>query len=262
MQTKNLNSTILVVAVIGLLVWNGLVARPAAISAPSIQSEARVGSIRVSGSSAIRVQPNRVVVLFGVQAFASTPGAAQASDTRSSQAVVKAMRAQGIASYDIATANFSIQPRYDDYKQNVISGYLACNTIAITLRDVQQLEKVLVAALEAGATTVDGVEFSVNNLRQLRDRARDQAVQAALEKATAMADAAGMALGQVTNISEDSGNYYFGSWYSNRQWTNYQNVVQDLSSEGALVLEDGTVSLGQIVVQAQVSLTAEMEKSP
>jgi uncharacterized protein YggE len=173
------------------------------------------------------------------------------------------LRAQGVANYDIATANFSIQPRYDDYKQNVISGYLACNTIAVTLRDVQQLEKVLVTALEAGATTVDGVEFSVNNMRQLRDRARDQAVQAALEKATDMADAAGMALGQVTNISEDSGNYYFGSWYGNRQWTNYQNVVQDLSSEGALVLEDGTVSLGQIVVQAQVSLTAEMGiKSP
>jgi uncharacterized protein YggE len=256
MQTKNYRSTIILVAVIGLLVWNELGARPAASAAP--QPEAAVGSISVSGSSAVRVQPDRVVVLFGVQAFAPTPSAAQASDTQSSQAVVKAMRAQGIANRDIATANFSIQPRYEDYNQNIINGYLACNTIAVTLRDVQQLEKVLVTALEAGATTVDGVEFSVSNLRQLRDRARDQAVRAALEKATAMAGAAGMSVGQVTHISEDSGGHYFGSWYGNRQWTNYQNVIQDLSSEGALVLEDGTVSLGQIVVQAQVSLTVEL----
>lgn len=257
MQTKY-SSTILLVAVIGLLVWNGLGARPAASAAPPPQSEVAVGSISVSGSSAIRVQPDRVVVLFGVQAFAPTPGAAQASDTLSSQAVVKAMRAQGIANRDIATANFSIQPRYEDYNQNIINGYLACNTIAVTLRNVQQLEKVLVTALEAGATTVDGVEFSVSNLRQLRDRARDQAVRAALEKAAAMAGSAGMSVGQVTHISEDSGGHYFGSWYGNRQWTNYQNVIQDLSSEGALVLEDGTVSLGQIVVQAQVSLTVEL----
>jgi hypothetical protein len=35
-------------------------------------------------------------------------------------------------------------------------------------------------------------------------------------------------------------------------------VVQELSAEGAITLEDGTVSLGQIVVQAQVSLSAKL----
>jgi hypothetical protein len=260
MQTKNPSNAFFLVAVIGLLVWTGLGVRSAAVGTPLSQSGAAVGSISVSGSSAIRVQPDRVVILFGVQAFAPTPGAAQALDAQLSQSVVSAMRVQGVANRDVATANFSIQPRYEDYDQNIITGYLARNTIAVTLRDVPQLEKVLVAALEAGATTVDSVEFSVSNLRPLRDRVRDQAVRAALEKATAMAGAAGMSVGYVTNIAEDSWGHYFGSWYGNRQWTNYQNVIQDLSSEGALVLEDGTISLGQIVVQAQVSLTAELTR--
>jgi hypothetical protein len=172
---------------------------------------------------------------------------------------VNAIRAQDIAERYIATANFSIQPRYEDYDRNIINGYGAQNTIAVTLRDVQKLEPVLVEALEAGASTVDGIEFSVTNLRELRDRARDQAVQAALEKAEAMAGAAGMTVGSVTHINEDSGGFYFGSWYGrNRQWTNFQNVVQELSAEGAITLEDGTVSLGQIVVQAQISLSAEL----
>jgi hypothetical protein len=35
-------------------------------------------------------------------------------------------------------------------------------------------------------------------------------------------------------------------------------VVQDLATEGALTLEDGSISLGQIVVKAQVTLTAEI----
>ena len=122
---------------------------------------------------------------------------------------------------------------------------------------MQKLEPVLIAALEAGATFVDGVEFSVTNLRQLRDQARELAVQAALEKATAMAAAAGLALGDVTNIREDAGHHgYFGSWRGSRQWTNYQNVVQDLADEGAITLEDGSISLGQIVVTAHVGLTA------
>lgn len=258
MQTKSSLNTILLLSIVGLLLWNGAGARPVAIAMPPQQETQSVGSISVSGSSAIRVQPNRVVVLFGIQAFAPTPGEARAQNERHSRAVVAAIQAQGVAERDIATADFDIQPRYTDYDRNIISGYAACNTIAVILRDVTKIQAVLVAALESGATTVDGIEFSTTNLRALRDQAREQAVRAALEKAEAMAEVAGMRLGHVTGISEDYWGSYFGSWRGNRQWTNYQNVVQDLSAEGAIVLEDGAISLGQIVVTAQVSLTAEM----
>lgn len=255
MQTKNSGFAVLLVAVACLLTWNVTSARPAAVAALPSQPAA-AGSISVSGSSAIRVQPDRVVIIFGVETFAGTPRASQSENARLGQAVITAIAAQQVAERDIATADLIIQPRYEDYDRNIISGYGTRTTIAVTLRDVQKLEPVLVAALEAGATTVDGIEFSVTNLRQLRDRARTQAVQAALEKARDMAAAAGMAVGSVTAINEGSGNYYFGSWSGNRQWTNYQNVVQDLVAEGAITLEDGSISLGQIVVKAEVSLTA------
>ncbi len=256
MENRNWSTWILIV-IVGLLVWQGMDARPTAVAALPTEPTP-TGSISVSGSSAIRVQPDRVVVLFGVETFASTPSAAQAQNARQSRAVIAAIRAQDIAERDIATANFSIHPRYDNYDRNVISGYGARNTIGVTLRDVQKLEPVLVAALEAGADAVDGIDFSVTNLRQLRDQAREKAVQAALEKAADMAEDAGMATGNVTNIREETWNTYFGSWRGDRQWTNFQNVVQDLSNEGAITLEDGSISLGQIVVQAQVSLTAEL----
>jgi len=257
MQTKNSGYTVLLVAIACLLAWNGTSARPAAVAALP-PAPAAAGSISVSGSSAIRVQPDRVVIIFGVETFAETPRVSQSQNARLGQAIITAIRAQQVAERDIATADLIIQPRYEDYDRNIINGYGTRTTIAVTLRDVQKLEAVLVAALEAGATTVDGIEFSVTNLRQLRDRARTQAVQAALEKARDMAAAAGMTVGSVTAINEDSGNYYFGSWYGNRQWTNYQNVVQDLAAEGAITLEDGSISLGQIVVKAEVSLTASL----
>ena len=166
------------------------------------------------------MQPDRVVLIFGVETFARTPRASQAQNARLSKEVLDAIRAHSIAERDIATAHFTIQPRYDDYDWNVISGYEARNTIAVTLRNVQKLEPVLVAALEAGATAVDGIEFSVTNLRELRDEARELAIQAALEKAAAMSAAAGVALGDVTNIREDGlRSSYFGSWRGDRQWT-------------------------------------------
>jgi uncharacterized protein YggE len=256
-ETRSIASTLLLVVVVGLLMWRGVGAQPATVAALPT-GPVTTGSISVSGSSAIRVQPDRVVVLFGVETFAATPSVSRAQNARRSRAVIEVIRAQDIAERDIATANFILQPRYDDYERNIISGYGARNTIAVTLRDVQKLEPVLVVALEAGATTVDGIDFSVTNLRRLRDQAREQAVQAALEKATALAEAAGIVTGDVTNIREETWSTYFGSWRGDRQWTNFQNVIQDLSNEGAITLEDGSISLGQIVVQAQVSLTAEL----
>jgi len=256
MQTRNFGNTVFLVIVAGLLVWNVTGARPTVVA--EVPSEpVATGSISVSGSSAIRVQPDRVVVIFGVETFAKTPRASQAQNAHLSEKVLDAIRSQSIAERDVATAHFTLQPEYEDsYYHRHIVGYWTLNTIAVTLRDVEKLEPVMIAALEAGATGVDGVEFSITRLRQLRDEARELAVQAALEKGAAMAAAARLALGNVTSIHEDALNYgYFGSWRGNRQWTNYQNVVQDLAAEGGITLEDGSISLGQIVVKAQVSLT-------
>jgi len=257
MQGKLSSGTFLTVAAVVLLAGGLVIARPA----PAAQTDvARVGSISVSGSSAIRVQPDRVVIALGIETFGETPSAARDLNAGRAKQVLAAMRAQGIADKDLATAGFFLQPEYDDWSnhRNIV-GYWARNTIAVTLRDVAQLERVLVAGLEAGANAVDGVEFSVTNLRELRDQARAQAVQAAMEKAAAMAGVAHLSVGDITNINENSWySGYYGS--SGRQWTNTQNVVQDLTDAGALTIEDGSIALGQIVVRAEVSLTAEMVK--
>ncbi len=174
--------------------------------------------------------------------------------------MLAALRGRNIADKDMATANFTLQPKYEDWgTRRQILGYWARNSIVVTLRDVTQLENLLVTGLEAGANAVDGIEFSVTNLRELRDQARAQAVQAAMEKAAAMASVAQLKLGEVTSI--DEGSYYSGYYGSSgRQWTNVQNVVQDLSNAGAITIEDGSIALGQVVVRADVSLTAEMVK--
>ena len=258
MEARDHVNTVLLLIIAGLLLLNGNSARPATTTAVASDADS-TGSITVSGSSAIRVQPDRVVVVFGVGTFARKPSTSRAQNAELSKAVLTAIRDQGVKDKDIATANLTIQPRYEDYDWNVISGYASRNTIAVTLREVEKLEPVLIAALEAGATSVDGVEFSVTNLRELRDEARELAVKAALEKAAAMANAANVRVGSVTGIREDAWDYgYFGWWGGRNQWTNYQNVVQDLTSEGAITLEDGSISLGQIVVKAQVTLTAEI----
>jgi len=256
MTRNHVVTGVLMGAVLCLIVWNvaGAGPGPAAAVTPEV-----VGSISVSGSSAIRVQPDRAVVVLGVQTFAETPAQSQALNTQRMTHVRAAIRAVGVADKDVTTANFTIWPEYEDWgRHDLIRGYVTSNNIAVTVRDVSRVEELLVRSLEAGATSVEGIEFSVNNLRELRDDARALAVEAAMEKAADMAAAAGISIGQVTAIGEQSWNYYGGL---SRNWTANQNVVQDPFGEGAILLEDGSISLGQITVRAEVSVSVQLRSA-
>jgi uncharacterized protein YggE len=221
------------------------------------------GTMHTTGSAVIRVQPDKATLRLGVQTFGVTPSDSHAKNAGIVEAVLKAVRGEGVPARDIATDYFSIRPEYDPYsqgKQKVV-GYWTDNTVVVTLRQVDRLSDVLMAALEAGATTVDDVTFSTNRLRELRDEARAMAVKAAMEKAQALAGAASLAVGDVQSLNENSWSYYWGSWSSRGgyTWANVQQNVMQAPSPQDLP-EDGEFSLGQIVVQAQVDMSVEIGK--
>jgi hypothetical protein len=155
-----------------------------------------------------------------------------------------------------------IQPVYDDYDSLYIKGYRIYNVIAITLRDISKVNKVIGAALGAGANQVVNVEFYLSNLRKYRDQARDLAMKAASEKADDLASAAGAETGCVMNINENTWSYYNSGWYGQSRdlWT--QNVMQNATPSGGdtMALTDGgPVNLGQISVRAEVSASFSLK---
>jgi uncharacterized protein YggE len=234
----------------------------AAPAAASRAPDATGGAIHTSGSAVIRVQPDRASIRFGVETFGASPRSSQAENEAIVKRVYEAIRGQGIEAKDIGTDHFSLRPEYEypTRGKRALVGYWSTNGIAVTLRDVEQLSSVLVAALEAGATSVDDLTFTTTRLRELRDQARAMAVQAATEKAQALAAAAHVSAGAVSNIQEQSWSYYYGEWNSRGQFMNQaQNVMQEAAPSGsAPAVDDGEFSLGQIVVQAQVDVTVGM----
>jgi uncharacterized protein len=258
-------------ALVAFALVAGLVARPLFASpsqeraqAPSgvlVAQSGTTGTIRTSGSAVIRVQPDRASIRFGVQTFGSSPRSSQAANEAIVKEVYQALRGQGIEPKDIGTDYFSVRPDYNYPNRGKpdLVGYWSENGIQVTLREVDKLGDVLIAALDAGATSVDDLTFTTTRLRELRDQARAMAVQAAMEKAQALAGAAHISTGAVKDIQEQSWSYYYGRWNNRGQYTNQvQNVMQEAAPSGsAPSVDDGEFSLGQIVVQAQVDLTAE-----
>ncbi len=233
---------------------------PAPVAAAPLPQSEKTGSLHTSGTAVIRVQPDRATIRFGVQTFAKTPRASQAENVAIVKRVLDALEKQGIASQDIGTDSFTLRPEYDyrQYGDRALVGYWSNNGIQVNLRDISQLSDVLVVSLEAGATTVDDLTFSTTRLRELRDQAREMAVKAALEKAGALAAAANVTAGGVTDIQENSWSYYYGSGSRGLASNQAQNVMQEIAPASAPAIEDSEFSLGQIVVQAQVEVSVEL----
>ena len=216
-------------------------------------------SVQVSGTAVVNVTPDRVLIQMGVQSNGVTPQGVEAANSATINKMIRALKALGIDEKDIVTDWYVIDPIYDDSNSLTIEGYRIYNIVAITLRDISKVNKVIVASLKAGANQVVNVEFYLSDLRKYRDQARDLAMKAAQEKARDLASAAGAQTGCVMSINENTWSSYNGGWnrwYGQSQNLWMQNTVQNVaptSGEGGALTEAGPVNLGQISVRAEVS---------
>jgi uncharacterized protein len=219
-------------------------------------------SINVSGTAVVNVTPDRVLIQLGVQSNGTTPKKVEAANSTTINRVIRALKKEGVEEKDIVTDRYVIQPIYEDYDSLSIKGYRIYNMVAITLRDISKVNKVIIAALNAGANQVVNVEFYLSNLRKYRDQARELAMTAAREKAQDLASAAGTETGCVMNINENTWSYFSGGWYSQNRDLWAQNVVQNISpagGDGGALTDSGPVNLGQISVRAEVGATFSLK---
>ncbi len=265
------NSNLTHLVIIGLLVilaLNGFHQPQSAAAAqvspaePAQAACATGRTVTVSGAAVVYVTPDRAMIQLGVQSNGSTPDATRAANALEIQRVIQSITALGVEAKDIATDYYIVYPVYNDYSDLVIKGYRIDNTISVTLRDITLADDVIVAALKAGANEVQDVQFYLSNLRQYRDQARGMAVQAAGEKAQALASAAGAQAGCVLTINENTWTQYYGSWAGSRQtaiWA--QNTYTNAGTTGAegLDSDDSPITLGQIAVRAEVNATYSIQ---
>ncbi len=215
--------------------------------------------LAVTGDAEIKVAPDRVVISVGVETRNPSLAIAKTRNDQAIAAILKAALAEAIAPADVQTDFIEINPVYQERNSNesyLIDYYRIHKTVAITLRDVGRFERLLAAVLTAGANRVYSVDFQTSELRKYRDQARELAVKAAIEKATAMASAAGLKVSKPESIS--AYNYGGGSAYgrSNRASNMMQNVSQNvISSEPGGDETSTTMAPGRISVRASVSLT-------
>jgi uncharacterized protein len=169
-----------------------------------IQPQPATG-ISVVGEGIVTTQPDVARITLGSEVTDPSLANAQAEAARRMDAVVNNLKAGGIADNDIRTVSYNINPIYDQPGpggQATLRGYQVQNLVEVKVTNVSGLGPLLDTAVSAGATRVFGIRFEASNVSDLKNQARDQAMQNARAKAEQLARDAGVSLGRPLSIDE------------------------------------------------------------
>lgn len=160
--------------------------------------------VRVIGTSEVKVVPDRAVVELGVEKQDARASVAKHAEDAAARKILASLRAKGIDEKDIQTTYLSLQPRssYIKIKKQRVTYFVAEQTLTVTVRDLSRLDALLESLIQAGGNHIDSIAYETSDLRKYRDQARDMAVKAAREKATALALALGQEVGKAHSIEE------------------------------------------------------------
>jgi uncharacterized protein len=162
------------------------------------------GTIVVSGTGRVAVQPDTADLRLGVSISRPTVETARSDAAATMEAILAAIQKAGVARRDVRTAILSVQPRYDyrDGKAPVLTGYELANSVEVTVRDLATLGGVIDGTLAAGATSMDGLSFRLADTAPAERDARVQAMAAARARADVLAEAADLSIEGVAVIVE------------------------------------------------------------
>ncbi len=181
-------------------------------------------SIMVSESSKATAVPDVASFTFQVITEGDTNvGALQKTNSEKTNAVIDFVKGEGVAAADIKTLNYAISPRYQTYACNnglysaavmvtacppaEIVGYSINQSVEVKVRDFEKIGSLLGGIVKNGANSVSSLAFKIDDLTEIQNQARAEAIQKARIKAEKLAKDAGFRLGHLLSFNEDTPYY-------------------------------------------------------
>lgn len=231
----------------------------------SAQDVDKLPSVTVTGTAEVMVVPDEVVFSLDVT---KTDKDLQVAKRNNDEVVVKVLeltRRFLVEPQNVKTDSISVEMIYqsvrdpkkkiydedgDEIGTKIFKGYEVSKTVTVRLKEILRFEEFFSEVLKTGVTEVESVKFETSKLRENKDKARDLAMKAAKEKATALAASINQTIGKAIKITEGStGNQnYYSSNFSN-------NVSSNITAETSSFSESvATFAPGAIKVEAQVTV--------
>jgi len=164
---------------------------------PTSLTNSATKTIQVTGTGTVSASPDQAILYLAVQTQAATATQATSENAEAMANVIATLTTAGIDKNSIQTVSYTLTPTYSSpANQSVpptIIGYIAVNSIQVTVNDLGSIGKILDQAISAGANEVQGVSFTLSS--STLATIQKQALQAALTDADGQAKALATTLG-------------------------------------------------------------------
>ncbi|MEO0916337.1 MAG: SIMPL domain-containing protein [Pseudomonadota bacterium] len=170
-------------------------------------AEDQIRQIVVTGVGSVSAVPDMATVTLGITHEAPTAKEAMAELSKTTTAVLGRIADFEIAESDVQTSSLNLNPVWDqgNTRPPRIRGYMASGMLSVRVRELDTLGGVLDGVTEEGANRLNSLVFGISDTDTLEVQARRSAVASALAKAETLASAAGVGLGPIQLIEENTG---------------------------------------------------------
>ncbi|HEY6633410.1 MAG TPA: SIMPL domain-containing protein [Rhizobiaceae bacterium] len=183
------------------------IALPFAASAAETPVQPR---IVVTGEGEAAVAPDMALLSLTVMREAKTAREALDANNSAMAGVIEALKLLGIADRDLQTAGLQIMPRYnytnepDGTQEAELVAYQVSNTLSVRVRDLAKTGEVIDKAVSLGVNQGGNIVFTNDDPSATITEARKRAVAEATAKARTLAEAAGVQIGRIIEISDQA----------------------------------------------------------
>jgi uncharacterized protein YggE len=206
-------------------------------------------TVRTTGEALVTARPDRAVIDIGVVTQATTAEAAASQNASQVTTVLAKLKSAAGSAGEVKTISYSVSPNYRyprEGGQPTITGYTATNTVQVTINDLALVGKIVDAATQSGANSVQRLQFSLRDDQAVRALALQQAALQARASAEALAGSLKLRVLRVLSVEEAS--------------PPIVRPMMEMARAAAMSAPTPTpVETGSIDVRATVHLTVEVE---
>lgn len=221
--------------------------------------------ITVSGTADVLIAPDEVVFSLDVTKNNKDLQVAKRLNDESVGKILELTRRFSVLPQHVQTTHISVNMKYesvrdaktkifnddgDEIGKRIFRGYEVSKTVIVRLTDIVKFEEFFAEVLKTGVSEVNSVKFETSKLREHKDKAREMAMKAAKEKATAMAAALGQTIGKALKITEGN--------IGGQPYTNYPANANSMGTVGGFTESVVTFAPGAIKVEAQVTVSFQL----
>ena len=200
------------------------------------------------GTATVQRPPDVAFVSIGVETRAKGPREAQQQNATVMTAIVNRLGSLSIPANARRTLGLRLEQEYDmPGGRRVPRGFLARNVLEVRVDDLARAGEVADAAVQAGATSIDGIRFDLKDRSAVEREALRLAVADARARAEAAAAGAGRSIDRIIRIEE-------GERVPTPRVVPMMTYARATADAATTVVEPGSID-----VQARVTLTVVMK---